>query len=142
MTKKKKLVSVLFVDEKTGENNKLVLKFEIRKMSQKSLEIIIYSPFLILNETEFTLFYRSGKNISKMNEDIMMMDYDWTKKIESLTNDQELYEESTTNHSEVFNKNKTAYLTRKMEVTERVISMLEMFGPEEGPKTLQISKHK
>ena len=87
MTKKKKLVNVLFVDEKTGENNKLVLKFEIRRMSQKSLEIIIYSPFLILNETEFTLFYRSGKNISKMNEDILMMDYDWAKKIESLNNE-------------------------------------------------------
>lgn len=141
MKQKKRTISVLFVDDKTGENNRLVLKFEIRKMSEKSLEIIIYSPFLILNETDFNLHYRSGNMLSKVEEDIARIDGDWAKKIEEVEKQRKMETNQVLNSGEK-QQNSFSKQVQQKEVLDRVISTLEMFGPEEAPKSMYISLFK
>jgi hypothetical protein len=58
-SKKGKTLSIRLEDQ-NDKRNRLFLKIEIRKYSSNTICCYIYSPFLVYNETEFPLRYKSS----------------------------------------------------------------------------------
>lgn len=66
MYKNKKVgIESLYMIGADSDYNRLFLKVEIRRYSSHHLKCFIYCPFLIYNETEFDLFYKSRRNRSE-----------------------------------------------------------------------------
>ena len=134
-------VATVKLVHKEDSKNRLCLKVEIRRYSSSHIKCFVYCPFLIYNETEFNLFYRSHVFHTKVDKVGVAGWFDlndqWIMLAEE--NKEEFKDEDLLDISDGNLSESAPQETAVNDFLVRIAKNLEMYCPEKRPQSICIS---
>ena len=139
--KKVRIASIYMVDEK-GDGNRLFLKVEVRRYSSHHIKCFIYCPFLIYNETNYDLYYKSHVYFTKVNKhnggnNGLEFEDQWNQLVEEFKEETRVQENVMDTSEHLMNS--TDIDPSADEFYVRMCKNFEMYSPDKVPQSLRIS---